>query len=488
MPMDLTPNTSNPDISFVKVESGKDMIYELSVESLERILNSAKDVQRELSSTTIYDRMDVFEEMGAIWTENLNSGLYAGLVSDLSRTTGYSEKLMALELSFVRKMFSKDSIERNLAFSFPNDITGLHSFVEADNGEYYRNMPAGPIFIISSGNSLIPPLIPTTLSLVTGNLTILKPSMSNFLGVSEAFKTLEMVEGKVAKALRDALYISYFTHDSSSLRYLLERSSVGVVNFWGADPARTKVGTMVASNSHHPKYYINGPLTGVAIMDSETAGEGPARDLALNILLYDQQLCSSPTQALFVGQIDDALAFAENVGRHLDVIGGEMPMALGDGQMMCLQNARRAIMFRGSRVFSSKSKDNPWTIVVSRDTPSLDGIIMSQPEFNIYNRRRFLEIVVTDDIDSAPGFIEDVPERAAFRGVDKVQTIGLSLSRGNTMALLDKLPQTGAFRITPLQDMFMRSPLEPYDGMNIASMFTYTVYYRNRGIQPDVMI
>ena len=63
MPMDLTPNTSNPDLSFVKVESAKDTIYELSVESLERILNSTKNVQRELSSTTIYDRMDIFEEM-----------------------------------------------------------------------------------------------------------------------------------------------------------------------------------------------------------------------------------------------------------------------------------------------------------------------------------------------------------------------------------------------------------------------------------------
>jgi len=485
--MEFLPNTPEKGLENVSKELSGNLVHELSMGALDKIVSDSKNVQRKLSSISIYDRMDAFEDVGNVWMERLGSGEYNSMINDISKTTGYSNKLMTIEMGFVREMFSRENIEKNLRWSFPNSIEGLHGFVEAENGEHYRNMPLGPVFIVSSGNSIIPPLIPTSLSLVTGNLTVLKPSLSNYLGVTTALDILGDVRSKAAKALRNALYISYFTHDSESLGYLLEKAKVGVVNFWGADPARMIIGEKVTRNPHHPKYLINGPLTGIAIIDSESSHDSVARDLALNVVMYDQQLCSSPTQAIFIGGMEEAISFAESTGKHLDSIGGGMKMDMGDAQMLSLQNVRRMLMFKGARVFSSKSSENSWTLVISKGKPSLDEVMTGSPEFNIFNRRRFLEVIVVDGIDEIEGIVEQVPSRPAFFGIDKVQTIGMAVSKANESALLESIPHTGAYRMTSLGDMFMRSPLEPYDGSNIASMFTYTLYFRSKRIPTDVI-
>jgi len=482
--MEVMPNI---EAEHVHKDIGENKIGELSIASIDAFLDRSKKVQENLSSIDISERMDVFEMMGEAWVANLAKGEYSDLARDLAGSTGYTENLMGIELGFVREMFSKENIERNLRYSFIKSIGGLNDFIVTEDGESYRYLPSGPVFIISSGNSLIPPLIPTTLSLVTGNCTILKPSLSNYKGVYEAYSLMKGIGTKASDAMSDALAISYFTHDSGGLEHLLKKCRLGVVNFWGADPARTNIGVKVASNPHHPKYLINGPLTGMAIIDRHNASEESARAMALNMVLYDQQLCSSPTQALFIGDKKEADEFALKVSTYLDALGSSMPMDLNEGQIFALQNARRAMMFKGSKVISSKDNTNPWTLAVSKGDSVLDPIVLSQPELNIFNRRRFLEIVVIEDDEKVPVMIESIPHRMAFMGVDKVQTVGLAVNDETYKRLLGAIPATGVYRITPLKDMFMRSALEPYDGVNIASIFTYTLYSRSKSMETDVI-
>ncbi len=478
--MDIKPLHTFEEIELLDKTTGEHNISEVSIKSIDALLQKAQSVQETLAEIPVADRIEALDNVGRIWQDNTASGKYDWLKQSLSKSTGYSKELIDIEFSLVPHVFAKDNILRNLSCSFSGGHEGLHKFVEVEDGEYYRYLPSGPIFIISSGNSVIPPLIPTTLSLVTGNLTILKPSISNHVGVVEVFKALHDISdnSKAAKALSDALIISYFTHDSKCLGHLLENAPLGVVNFWGADPARTEVGKKVASNPNHPTYLINGPLTGIAVIDEEKAA-GAIKGLALNMVLYDQQLCSSPTQAVFVGSMEKATEFAAAVGMALDEISKDIPLRAPKGSQFTLQSARKMLLFKGSKIFSSKDKDNPWTIVVSRQKSALEDIMMSLPEFNIFNRRRFIEIIVVDELDLSIDIIKDVPKRMAFFGVDKVQTVGLSLSIDNEKRILQKLAHTGIYRVTQLEDMFVRRSAEPYDGINIASIFTYMVYYRN---------
>ncbi|MEM2930233.1 MAG: acyl-CoA reductase [Thermoproteota archaeon] len=476
--LELKPFCSHKHTVVEKTQSHY-RILEVSSESLREIISRSSVVQGRLSSLGVQERLGVIGEMGKMWREKLNDGRLEDLKKILARTTGYSEKLIEMEFSLIPMVLNKENIGENLECSPARKIQIFERFVEIKNGESFRIAPAGPVLIISSGNSLLPAIIPSTISLATGNLTIVKPSLSNYLGVVEVFGTLWEIasNSERAKTMRDALIISYFTHDSSSLRHLLGEAELGVVNFWGGEPARTSVMRMISENSHHPKIVINGPLTGCALIDEKSADEKTAEGLARNMILYDQQLCSSPTSGVFIGSWQNALSFTRIVERFLDEIGSEFESDFDDTSLFLTQSARRIFQLKGSHVLSSKNPKNFWTLVLSRGKSLLDEVVNSLPAFNIYTRRRFLEMVVVESVDEALKHISKIPGSTAFKGVDGVQTIGCSMN-GNE-EIFEKLVSLGVYRVVPLGDMFMRSPIEPYDGVSLFSAFTKIVYRRD---------
>lgn len=475
--MDIKPLYYGSEVDVVLKKAGELEIGELSVEAIKGILSRSELIQKALSILPVKERINCIREIGFRWNEKLENGRLQSLKHQIS--TGYSKRLIDLEFNLVSYMLSEDNVRRNLESSFIKSVDGLQGFIETQKGEYYRYMPAGPVFIISSGNSLIPPLIPTTLSMVTGNLTILKPSLSNYLGVVEVYRILEEIaeSNDAAKKLLSSLMISCFTYDSDGLNYLLTKAPVGVINFWGAEPARSNVTKMVAENPNHPRLLVNGPLTGFAVIDAESVKEA-CGGLALNMILYDQQLCSSPTQAVFIGKMEEAVVFAKKLGSLLDAVGKDFNVKTSASVFYILQSARRALRFKGADVIASSNPDNPWTVVLSKNKSTLEEVVKQIPEFNIYVRKRFIKIIVVPDLEEVAGHIKNLSHRLAFKGVDKVQSVGLSLSVENREKIVSRIAEAGVYRILNLQDMYMRSPLEPYDGVNIAAIFTYILYYR----------
>jgi hypothetical protein len=317
-------------------------------------------------------------------------------------------------------------------------------------------------------------------------MTILRPSISNYHGVIEVYNTLRTMNSDNARLMSEGLAISYFTHESPSLRYLLTKAKVGVVNFWGGDPARVEVSKLVSENPHRPRLIVNGPLTGSVIIDEVSANETVADGLAKNVVLYDQQLCSSPTSAIFIGSIEKAKEFVNHMAASLNKYGSIYNAKLSESQIYLLQSARRIFQIKGSIVYSSNDPQNMWTVVLSKGKRVLDEVVSTVTGFNIYFRRRFIEIVVVDKWHDAPTFIRELPYCRAFTGVDKVQTVGLAVSDEIKHDLLEDLVNCGVYRIVPVADMYLRSPLEPYDGLNIPSSFTYIIYMRDRTLDFNV--
>ncbi|RZN50407.1 aldehyde dehydrogenase family protein [archaeon] len=486
--MTLDPIFSHEAPVVVRKEMGREVINELSPESLESYLSQAPTMQADIAGISLDDRIEVFAKVGALWERKRKAGLLDDLKQRLAASSGYSARLIDVEFSLVPLLLERATLRRNLSSSLLGGADGLERFTSVNEGEYFRHLPAGPVLIISSGNSMIPPLIPTTLSLITGNVTVLKPSLSNYEGVASVFALLREVAetDPAAKSLLEALVISYFSHDSASLSYLLTAAPLGVVNFWGSEPARSVIAKMLTENPSHPSYVVNGPLTGVAVVDAE-AGERAAQGLATNIVLYDQQLCSSPTQVCFIGERAQAESFARLVGTHLDGMGDAFALHLPEGVRFSLNNIRRSLLFKGASVLSSSSATNPWTIVITEDGASLDELITSYPEMGIHNRRRFLELHVVNDVAEVGRRIRELPHRKAYHGIDRVQTVGVSVGTDVHGVLMDELLSTGIYRITPIDDMYMRSASEPYDGAHLAALFTYTLYRRDTSHAPDVM-
>jgi hypothetical protein len=465
------------------VEKKQDLyrILEISSESMRGILAESSTFQEGLSSIGIRKRLRVIGEMGKVWRERLSDGRLEELKSILVKTTGYCEKLIEMEFSLVPVVLNEENIGKNLECSPTKNIEVFERFVEINDGESFRIAPAGPVFIISSGNSLLPSIIPSAISLATGNLTIVKPSLSNYLGVFETYRILSELASlsEEARMMMDALILSYFTHDSASLRYLLGEAEIGVVNFWGGEPARSSVTRIVSENPNHPRIVVNGPLTGCALIHEKSASEETAEGLARNIILYDQQLCSSPTSAFFIGSWQNAFSFTRMVERFLGEIGSEYESVLDDASIFLTQSARRIFQLKGSHVLSSRDTKNLWTLVLSKGRSVLDDVVNSLPAFNIYARRRFLEIVVVQSVEEALEHIRRIPGSPAFKGVDGIQTVGYSINGEEKERVFEKLASLGIYRIVPLSDMFMRSAIEPYDGVTLLSAFTRIVYRRD---------
>lgn len=458
---------------------GSGDVTELSPSALQELMKVAPKVQSELSSVPIAERLEVIDQMARLWKQKLDRGDYDALKEEMSVSTGYSPALMETELSFVPAVLGASNIRKNLQASVQGGAEALHHFVEVDETEMFRHVPVGPVLIISSGNSIVPTLIPTVVSLITGNLTILKPSIANYHGVTEVFKLLsEVPESRASRAMRAALVISYFGHDSPSLKMLLEELPLGMINFWGAEPARSIVANMVNKNKHHPRFFVNGPFTGMAFIEEGVEVLQAADDLALDVVLYDQQLCSSPTAAVFIGSYDKAKEFLKATGERLDETGGEFPLPPDQDRLFILQGARRFIQTDGGLVLSSKSPENPWTLVLSKNKSSLIGLASQFPSFNLFARRRFLEMVVVPDAAAAVKLLRELPSHPAFLGIDGVQSVGLAVTERSKEGLVHLLVDAGVHRILPLGDMFMRGAVEPYDGVPMTSLFTRIVYWR----------
>lgn len=451
-------------------------VTEIERGDLLKIVDEGCATQRRLRKVSLEQRLDTIHRLGRQWERRISSGDLDRVAEALSSSTGYARSLMDIEMSLVSKVMDQKDIYRNLECLLIGGAASVDNFTGMGGGESIRHMPAGPALIVASGNSVIPTLIPTIISLVTGNATILKPSMANYDAVLEALAPLSGMEDEASKAMAAALTVTYLGHDSPGLEALLTQAHLGVVNFWGGGQGRDAVTAMVARNPWHPRLFVNGPLTGVAVIGTRHP-PGSAEALARNMVLYDQQLCSSPTLALFIGDLSDALEFADDVAVALDRIGSGARIGVSDDHLFVLNSVRKVMLYQGAHVLASQDGENPWTLAVS-ERPALDQAVTSFPMFGIHARRRFLEIVV-GSMDDVPAAVANMPHRNGFHGIDGVQTIGMAMDLKDSTALAEDLLDHGVFRIVPLEDMYMRGAAEPYDGIGLASLFTYAVYRRD---------
>lgn len=471
----LYPGIGSGDLEALELQGVT--VYEPRYEWLASKLGGARRLQQELSSTPLARRLEVVGELGREWREKLEGGALENLKRRVAEATGYSPALVEMEFEFVLEVFNPENIRRLLDAALLGGSRSLEEPVEVAPGEYLRNLPAGPALIIGSGNSVVPPLIPATVSLVVGNFTILRPSIANFEAVREAYSGLASLPPD--DPLGAALLVSYFAHDSRSLRGLLEKAPLGVVNYWGGEPGRTLVAKAVAGNPHHPRLVVNGPMTGFAIIDSTSASADAARALALEVVLYDQQLCSSPTQAAFIGSPREAAEFASMLAEALEEVGGEYPLSL-DSLPYPLFVLRRSLELAGARVYAGSDPRNPWTVAVSEGGSALARVPQSAV-VPLHLRRRFIEIIAVDSAGKALELVESLPRNPAFAGVDRVQTLSLAVGADTMRLVLDNLHALGVYRVVPLGESYLRTPVEPYDGVPMAAAFSYTAYVRVRG-------
>ncbi|MEM2409930.1 MAG: acyl-CoA reductase [Thermofilaceae archaeon] len=468
------PGIGREDLELVSVADVS--VLEPKADWLSSILRASVELQWELSNLPLNDRLKVIQFLGDSWREKLEANELQRVKEDLSKATGYSPSLIELEMQLVGEVLNAGNVRRLLDSTVIGGARSLEQPVEVAPGEYVRNLPAGPVLIVGSGNSIIPPLIPATISLAIGNFTILRPSLANFEAMGEVFRELDQLPAD--NPFRRALLVSYFTHESKNLAYLLEKAPLGVVNFWGREPARTRLARAVSANPHRPRFHVNGPMTGFAIIDSSNATPEVAERLALEMVLYDQQLCSSPTQAAFLGSFSELMEFASVLCDALDRVGREYPLSF-ESIPYPLFVMRKSLELAGARVYASSDPANPWTLVLS-DRRTLMDRVPHDVLIPLHARRRFLELIAVETVSDAISLVKSLPANPAYAGVDRVQTLAVAVSEGVLRQIINALPLLGVYRVVPLGESYLRTPTEPYDGFYLPSVFSYTAYVRVR--------
>jgi hypothetical protein len=463
----------------IEVQNNGAGVWEPTVEWLNEFLNRSIELSQNLIQLGFSRRVRVLSEMGKIWREKL-SLVEEKLAPNISKNTGYSVENVKMDLRLVEEVFN----ETNIVELFDKGLIGgwrsLDKPVEIIDGEFVWNRPLGVSLIISSGNTVIPAILPAVVSLASGNVTILRPSFSNYQAVVEIFKTLfDLVDSSVegAREMASALLVAYFKHESKVFEHLLASAPLGIVNYWGGEPGRSVIASRVLKNPFHPKLIVNGPLTGLAIIDEESASEKVAYGLARDVVLYDQQLCSSPTYAIFIGSKDSALKFAQRLGEALNNVGRRFPRDLKEGELYNLILLRKNLEIQGVRVFYSENPGNAWTIAV-KTLESVTNFAYSLKYPHTIPRRRFIEIIVLKDAKELKETILHLIEDLRRNGVDKFQTASIKVSERNLNHVLKVLSILGIYRVVPIGESFFRTPLEPYDGEFLPRYFTYTMYLR----------
>ncbi|MCX8209056.1 MAG: acyl-CoA reductase [Sulfolobales archaeon] len=443
---------------------------------LRRVLESGWDTVVELLKVGFDRRVRALAEVGRLWRSKLLSGELRDVVEELAKLTGYSIKNVELDLALVPEVLSEESLRNLFNYGLAGGWRSIDSPVEVSEGELVWNAPAGSVFIIASGNSIIPPVLAASTSFLAGNLTILRPSQTNFAAVKKVFDLLSEVSSGSAyevEAMSKAIYVLYMSHDSPALRYILEEAPVSVVNYWGGEPGRTRVLSMAMKNPHRPRVLINGPLTGMVLVDEESANYDTAIKLARDVVLYDQQLCSSPTLAVLIGSRNSLVVFLKTLSRALDEVGDKFPVELSEGSFYRLHSFRKSLELDGVGVVYSRSARNPWTVVV-RNLGELERAPLTWSTYS----RRVLEVMSIENPSDLGKVLELQTRRLRKSGIDGIQTVSYAVSRYRLEEIVKTLAKFNVYRVVPLGESFLRTPAEPYDGEFIPKYYTRTIYLR----------
>jgi len=117
--------------------------------------------------------------------------------------------------------------ETNFVEFFDKGLIGrwrsLDKPVGVIDGEFVWNKLLGVFHIIPPRKHRHTSYSPSVVSLASGNVTILRPSLSNYQAVVEIFKTLfDLVDSSVegAREMASALLVAYFKHKSKVFEHL----------------------------------------------------------------------------------------------------------------------------------------------------------------------------------------------------------------------------------------------------------------------------
>jgi hypothetical protein len=398
---------------------------------------------------------------------------------------GYPELSARREVSMLPALLSGrhlDAVIGNQA-ALPGgaDLLDGHC-VPVAPGMTVAGFPVGPVVVIGSGNAFLPAVNVSVQALLASCPVALRGSRLNQRVLEVLVDSLRAAGDPVLSALMEHLHLFFADHrdpeENRQLHELLRTGPFDAGVFWGGRDMLDAVLPSFAANPRHPLAIPMEPLTGVALITQRYLERTPAalaqaaQELSESVVVFGQQLCSSPTEAYFVGAHDRAEDLAAELAAQLAHSAEASARMITDREAVLLDRVRDRCEELGSAVRTPPHGSAAWTVVTSRTT-SVFGQFPANLCLPVHDRHGFLELISVPDIETAADRIACLPAAPCHAGVRQVQTVLRLAHLADAQRLVTLLrARRGVYRVVPPDHVAARHPLEPADGQHFLSLLT----------------
>lgn len=351
-------------------------------------------------------------------------------------------------------------------------------YVPVAPGMTVAGFPVGPVLVIGSGNAFLPAVSASVQALLASCPVALRGSRLNQRVLELLVDSLRGAGDPVLSSLMDHLHLFFVDHrdpeENRQLHALLRTGPFDAGVFWGGREMLDALLPRFAANPRHPLAIPMEPLTGVAFITQEYAERtrSAASDLGESMVVFGQQLCSSPTEAYFVGEHGRAEEFAAELAAQLARSAEAGERMIAGREAVLLDRVRDRCEERGSTVHTPPHGSAAWTVVATRHTSVFEGFPAGL-RLPIHDRHGFLELISVPDIETAADRIAALPGAPCHTAIKQVQTVLRLADVTDAQRLAGLLrARRGVYRVVPPAHVAARHPVEPADGQHLLSLFT----------------
>lgn len=308
---------------------------------LPTLFEQAKTKRAGLEDLALTDIIGVLDAFGKTW--HPGGELFEGALRGLKADLPFSEDMVRLTLGVIPELLSRDALEKRLRGEF-EDPQMLDRFVTVKNGlGKVRAFPVGEMLHVTAGNVFISCIDSLVMGFLTKNVSYLKlSSRNNFFPFYFARALLAFDQDRI---LSDKFSMLIWKGGDETIEAQFKQH-VPVIIAWGGEEM---IESYRRGLSLGTKLLDYGPKISFQVVTAQGLKklglQETARSIAQDLVMWDQQACSSP-QNLFVEAGVDVPELMSAIGVALD----QHPLTRGalsaDEQVEILKERERARVSR----------------------------------------------------------------------------------------------------------------------------------------------